>query len=84
MRKPETGSQEGSSPSLQARSAKLEKIAKFIASASAKDNEGDLVSQRASMIRRDKRAFLESAVQAGVTDFKKFKVSPESVTWIKS
>ena len=84
IRKPETGSQEGSSPSLRARSAKLEKIGKFVASASAKDNEGDLVSQRASMIRRDKRAFLESAVQAGVTDFKKFKLSPEVALGLKA
>ncbi len=84
LRKPETGSLEGSSPSLRARSAKLEKVEKFVASVSPKDDDGDVVSQRASMIRRDKPGFLQSAVQAGVTNFKKFKLSPEVALGLKS
>ena len=77
LRKPETGSLEGSSPSLRACSAKLEKLGKFVASVSSSD-DGDVVSKRASMIRRDKEGFLQSAVQAGVTNLKKFKLSPDT------
>ena len=84
LRKPETGSSEGSSPSLRARSAKLEKLGKFVASVSQNDDDGDVVSQRASMIRRDKVGFLQSAVQAGVTNLKKFKLSPEVTLGLKS
>ena len=84
LRKPETGSSEGSSPSLRARSAKLEKLGKFVASVSPNDNDGDVVSQRASIIRRDKVGFLQSAVQAGIADLKKFKLSPEVTLALKS
>ena len=41
LRKPETGSLESSSPSLRARSAKLENAEKIVASVSPKDDDGD-------------------------------------------
>ena len=84
LRKPETGSSQGSSPSLRPRSAKLEKLGKFVASVSPSDNDGDVVSQRASKIRRDKVGFLQSAVQPGIADLKKFKLSPEVTLALKS
>ena len=84
LRKPETGSSEGSSPSLRARSANLEKLGKFVPSVSPNDDDGDVVSQRASMIKRDKMGFLQSAVKAGVTNFQNFKLSPEVTVALKS
>ena len=69
---------------MRARSAKLEKLGKFVASVSQNDDDGDVVSQRASMIRRDKVGFLQSAVPAGVTNLKKFKLSPEVTLELKS